>query len=319
MPEAGIVVVTYNSGAEIGPCLDAALATGCSIVVVDNASSDNTLEEVRRRPIGLLANPENRGFAAAVNQGVRALSTPLILLLNPDAVLLRGLDHLVAACALPHAAGASGMLVSADGVPQTGFMFRRLPTVGALVCEILLINRLWPANPVNWHYRCFDLDHSAAQTVEQPAGAFLMIRRDVWAALGGFDEDFHPLWFEDVDYCKRAQDRGYGFYYEPAAVAKHTGGHSIPKIPLEKRQFYWYRSLLGYIARHSRVGESRAVALAVMVGSLLRMVGGVILERSLDPIRVYAKVIRLAGRHFWRAGSGSGQAALPKGQVAGKR
>lgn len=319
MPEAGIVVVTYNSGAEIGACLDAALATGSPIVVVDNASSDNTLEEVRRRPVALLTNPENRGFAAAVNQGVRALSTPLILLLNPDAVLTRGMEELVRGCARPHAAGASGLLVSADGVPQTGFMFRRLPTAGALMCEILLINRLWPANPINWHYRCFDLDHSAPQVVEQPAGAFLMIRRDAWAALGGFNEDFYPLWFEDVDFCKRAQYYGYCFYYEPGAVAKHTGGHSILKIPLEKRQLYWYRSLLGYSAEHMRVGESRAVALAVIVGSLLRMIGGVILERSLGSIRLYAKVLPLAGRHFWRAGSGSGRVVLPTGRIAGKK
>ena len=90
MGEAGIVVVTYNSEAEIGACLDRARLTGAEIVVVDNASTDGTCEEVTRRGVRLIANPENRGFAAAVNQGMRALDTPFVLLLNPDAHLETG-------------------------------------------------------------------------------------------------------------------------------------------------------------------------------------------------------------------------------------
>ena len=77
MPEAGIVVVTYESEAEIGACLDRALPTGAEIVVVDNASTDRTRQEVTRRNVRLITNPENRGFAAAVNQG-QPLALPTI-------------------------------------------------------------------------------------------------------------------------------------------------------------------------------------------------------------------------------------------------
>ncbi len=306
MARVGIVIVTYNSAGEIGACLEAACSTNAEVVVVDNASTDGTAEEARRFGVKVLANAENRGFAAAVNQGIAALSTPLILLLNPDAVLATGLDALADACDLPRAAGASGKLVSPDGTPQTGFMFRRLPTVTALIFEALLVNRIWPNNPVNWHYRCLGHDVRAAQEVEQPAGAFLMVRRDVWQALGGFDEHFRPLWFEDVDFCKRAHDRTYRFYYTPEAVAKHTGGHSIPKIPLEKRQLCWYRSLFGYTGRHMPALGVCAVALAVMAGSLLRMAGAVAGSRSMGPVRVYWKVMVLAGRQFFSAGRYSG-------------
>ncbi len=302
MGEAGIVIVTCNSAGEIGPCVDAALSSGAETIVVDNASQDETLAEVRRRPVRLIANEVNRGFAGAVNQGIRALSAPFVLLLNPDAVLETGLDRLVEACRRPGAAGASGKLLSPDGSPQTGFMFRRLPTTAVLVCEALGINRIWPHNPANWHYRCFDRDHDAPQQVEQPAGAFLMLRRDAWEALGGLDEGFFPLWFEDVDYCRRARDRGYAFHYVPYAVAKHTGGHSIPKIPVEKRELYWYGSVLRYVRRHLRAGDLRAVAVAVLAGSVLRMMGGVVRARSFAPIRVYVKVMRLAGRELVGAG-----------------
>src|SRR5579864_8956538 len=101
MSDIGIVIVTYNSGAEIGACLDAALTSNAEILVVDNGSHDGTVAEIARRGVRLIANPNNRGFAAAVNQGFAALRCPYILVLNPDAVLLRGLDKMREACGLP--------------------------------------------------------------------------------------------------------------------------------------------------------------------------------------------------------------------------
>ena len=298
MRDVGIVIVTHNSAEEIGLCLDAALATGAEVVVVDNASGDQTRGEVERRGIRLIANASNAGFAAAVNQGIRALSTPLLLLLNPDAVIQGSLDPLREACRDPQTAAAGGLLVDHFGKPQTGFNVRRFPSATALCLEALLVNRVWPGNPVNWHYRCLGLDCSSAMEVEQPAGAFLMIRRDAWEKLGGLDEGFYPLWFEDVDFLKRAKDNGYHIRYVPQAVAKHTGGHSIRKISLEFRQFYWYRSLLKYSAKHFSPGAEKAVCLAVIVGSLMRTVLGIPRQRSLKPIAVYGRVWKLALRQL---------------------
>ena len=294
----GIVIVTHNSTPDIGSCLDAALGTGAQVVVVDNASTDGTCLEVERRGVRLIANSSNAGFAAAVNQGIRALPAPLLLLLNPDAILQSGLEYLCAACDDPQTAAAGGMLVDNQGNPQIGFMVRRFPSPAALCLEVLLVNRLWPGNPVNWHYRCLDLNYTAPLEVEQPAGAFLMIRRDAWEKLGGFDESFYPLWFEDVDFLKRAREKGYRVCYTPGAVAKHTGAHSIRKISLEFRQFYWYRSLLTYAARHFPPGSEKIVCLAVIIGSIIRTMLGIAHQRSLKPIAVYGKVVRLAGRQL---------------------
>jgi len=220
--------------------------------------------------------------------------------LNPDARLERGLDALVECCRRPGVAGACGKLVDASGQPQAGFAIRRLPTPAALICEALLLNRLWPRNPWNWHYRCLGFDFSTPGDVEQPAGAFLMIRRDVWQELHGFDERFYPLWFEDVDFCWRARERGYRMYYTPNAVAKHTGGHSLVKISLENRQLYWYRSLLGFAAKHYRSSTVRMVGLAVFFGSIPRMLWGIAAFRSLTPISVGSKTMGLAGKTFIR-------------------
>ena len=305
MAECGIVIVTYNSQAVIGACLDAAMASGADVVIIDNASEDGTLAKIARtgatgRGARLIANPANRGFAAAVNQGFATLSTPYVLLLNPDAVLRTGLGPLREACDRPGGAGAGGRLVDSQGNPQTGFMIRRLPTAAALTLEALLLNRIWPGNRINRRYRGLDLDDSAPLEVEQPAGAFLMVRRTVWEELGGFDEGFFPLWFEDVDFCRRAIDRGYRLYYTPQAVAEHAGGHSIRGLGLEMCRFYWYRSLLKYSARHFGPMAFRGVSLAVVTGSILRGVAESVLRRSLKPMAAYGQVVRLAGRClFW--------------------
>jgi N-acetylglucosaminyl-diphospho-decaprenol L-rhamnosyltransferase len=301
MSEAGIVVVTHESASEIGACLDAAAIAGAEIVVVDNASGDDTCREVTRRGVRLIANQENRGFAAAVNQGIRSLDTPFVLLLNPDARLQTGLEELCECCRDERAAGACGKLVDTAGRPQAGFAVRSLPSPAALMFEALLVNRIWPGNPINWHYRCLGFNFSAPAEVEQPAGAFLMIRRAVWEDLGGFDEHFYPLWFEDVDYCWRAREFGYRMFYTPLAVAKHTGGHSVANISLEKRQLYWYRSLLRFAAKHSRSSTYRMSCLTVFLGSIPRMILGIATFRSLKPIAVYGKVMALAGKQFVRA------------------
>ena len=168
MSEAGIVIVTHQSAAEIGPCLDAALTTGAEIVVIDNASSDQTCATVTKRSVRLIANPENLGFAAAVNQGIRALDTPFVLLLNPDARLEQGFDALCDCCRREQVAAACGKLVDESGRPQAGFSIRSLPSPAALIFEALLVNRL-AAEPL--YYRapvdqCFQ--HIALKETNSP-------------------------------------------------------------------------------------------------------------------------------------------------------
>jgi N-acetylglucosaminyl-diphospho-decaprenol L-rhamnosyltransferase len=305
MQSVGVVIVTHNSESEIGACLDALRETNAEVVVVDNASADGTVAAVQGRGVNLIPNRTNRGFAAAVNQGFAAVNGDFVLVLNPDSVLQSSLKPLVEACSLPGAAGAGGLLLGRDGLPQVGFMVRGFPTVAALALESLLLNRIWPTNPANRKYRGFGLDYTRRIPVEQPAGAFLMIRRAVWEELGGFDEGFYPLWFEDVDFCRRASQRGYRLYYEPKAVAKHTGAHSISRLTVELRQIYWYRSLLRYSAKHFRPLGLRAVCLAVVTGSIVRLLVEMTSTRSLKPLAVYSKVVRLASQCLfvgWRDG-----------------
>jgi N-acetylglucosaminyl-diphospho-decaprenol L-rhamnosyltransferase len=299
MMRVAIVVVTYNSAHEIGGCLDAlAGLEGVEAVVVDNASSDHTTTEVLVRNVALLANRTNVGFAAAVNQGVRATSAPYVLLLNPDAHLVQGLDKLTERCAEPGTGAAGGLLLGSDGTPQSGFMARSLPSPAALAFEVLGINRLWPSNSVNWHYRCRGLDPVIPAFVEQPAGAFLMFPRYVWERLGGFDERFYPVWFEDVDFCARIKQAGLKIMYEPGAVARHAGSHSIEGLSLENREEYWYGNLLEYAAKHYSSRGYRTICAAVVMGSFFRAVRGFGRE-GFKAISIYGGIAKLAlGRLF---------------------
>jgi hypothetical protein len=296
---AGAVVVTYNSSYCVGRCLDACIEQGvANIVVVDNASQDNSVAEAKRRHgVRVIANPVNKGFAAAVNQGVESLDDDAVLILNPDTLISRGIDDLEAALDDNCVAAAAGTLIGVDGRPQDGFNVRAFPTPVTLVFEALGINRLWPSNPVNRRYR-IRLNTRQITDVDQPAGAFLMVKRVAWHTLGGFDESFYPVWFEDVDFCKRLKDRGFRIVYVPAAIAIHSGGDSVSKLPWIVRQQVWYGSLLRYASKHFCGASVRVVAIAVVVGCTARAIGRALTEFSLAPFTACSKVVRFTGLYL---------------------
>ncbi len=296
-PSIGIIVVTHNSAGFIEPCLEAARQHSDQVVVVDNASSDRTCEIVRQfASVRLVSNTQNAGFAAAANQGFTLLSTEFVLMLNPDAILQSGLEILAEACRLPGVAAAAGLLIDTAGRPQIGFMVRRFPTPAVLAFEALGLNKLWPGNSVNRRYRCQNLDYSKPQDVDQPAGAFLLVSRRVWLELGGLDEQFHPLWFEDVDFLLRLRKHGYKTRFVPAAAALHYGAHSIAGLEPRLRVWYWYANLLRYAAKHFRSKGFRMVSAAVALGTTARMITGISAGHGLRPLAEYGKVLRLAGR-----------------------
>jgi|SRR6185312_3497355 len=296
MERVAVVIVTYNSAGEIGACLDALPAAHpceLEIIVVDNASTDGTAVEAAKRNVRVIANPVNAGFAAAVNQAIRSTTAPLLLSLNPDTRLEGGLESMAAQFQEPETGAVGGLLIGDDGKPQTGFMARNLPSPAALIFEVLGMNRLWPHNPVNWHYRCLGLDRMHTAVVEQPAGAFLMFSRRAWETVGGFDERFWPIWFEDVDFCARLKSAGFRIYYHPEGVAKHSGSHSVRPLGLEKRAGYWYGSLLEYAAKHFRSVAFRTTCVAVAVSAVLRAVVG-FPRYKLKALEVYGSIVGLA-------------------------
>lgn len=295
------LVITHNSAGDAGACLEACLrfreefAEG--ILVVDNASKDATRHVVRAQAgVRLIENRENRGFAGAVNQGIAALEgAEAVLVLNPDVriasppgLLARALE------ADPVVALAGGLLMGEDGRAQRGFHLRRLPTPAALAFEALGWNRLFPGNAVNRRYRALDLAPDEPARNLQPAGACMLVRRRAWTAVGGLDEGFHPVWFEDVDFAARLLAGGWATEYVPQFAAIHTGGRSIAGLEWERRQLYWYSSQFRYVSRHFRATGRWAVCLAAATGLLARGLRGMVWQRSVKPLAVCGRLVRLA-------------------------
>jgi N-acetylglucosaminyl-diphospho-decaprenol L-rhamnosyltransferase len=304
MPRCSAIIVTYNSAESIAQCLAALAAEDCEIVVVDNASQDETVARVeafrREHPVELLRISRNLGFAAGVNHGVKAASGDFLLVLNPDAIAEPGaVTALIGCMTAQSAAAAGGALLDASGQLQRGFAFRRLPTLGSLLCEVLLVNQLWPSNPVNRRYRCLDADYSKVQPVEQPAGACLAITREAWEAVGGMDTQFTPVWFEDVDFCKRLLDSGRKIVYCPAARFHHSGAHSVGKLSFADKQLFWYTNMLRYARKHFSRAKVLILQIGIIKGMILRMLAALLGAGPKDvgaaeAVRAYGGVIRLA-------------------------
>jgi N-acetylglucosaminyl-diphospho-decaprenol L-rhamnosyltransferase len=294
------IVVTHNSGATIGPCLEALAGEDCEIVVVDNASADDTVQRIEEfvawNPVRLMANDENIGFGAAVNQGAREATGDMLLILNPDAIAEPGAVAAILRCMQSTRAGAvGGALLEDDGQPARGFAFRRLPTLAALLYEVLLVNQLWPGNPVNRRYRCLDADYLGQQEVEQPAGACLAVTRTAWDSVGGFDEQFFPVWFEDVDLCKRLLDNGLKIFYCPEARFRHSGAHSVGQLRFRDRQIFWYTNMLRYARKHFTSGQVFFLRTAIIKGMLLRSIGALFGARKAplgETLSAYWGVVR---------------------------
>ena len=287
------VVVTYGSRDVIADCLTA-LGEVDEVIVVDNASSDGSAAFVAGQfpAVRLIDNKTNKGFAAAGNQGVRSANNELILLINPDAVVQSGVPHLATRCT-GETGAVGGKLVDDNGKPQKGFNVRAFPTPLSLVFEALLINRIWPSNPINRRYRCLDFDLEATGLCDQPAGAFLMFSKAAFEKVGGFDEQFFPLWFEDVDFCLRLKQAGFQIAYDPTASALHQGGHSLRRMALQNKQVAWYGSLLRFAKKHFSAAAAFQLRLAVRAGLFLRWFGCALGAGSSEQRQAYWKAWRM--------------------------
>jgi GT2 family glycosyltransferase len=277
-PTVSVLIVSWQSGPLLLRCLRSLTDEGLDIVVCDNASTDGSPDLVAREHphVRLLRQPRNLGFAGGVNAARAAAAAPRLLLLNPDTVAAPGAIARLAAVldAHPAVAAVAGRLVGEDGRPQRDFNLRRLPTLASLAVDLLLLDHLWPGNPVSNRYYARDLDPDAPAEVEQPAAACLMVRAEVFDRLGGLDESFVPAWWEDVDFCRRLRDAGHRIRYEPSARFAHTGGASLAHLGRPAFTRAYERNLCRYVDKHH--GRAAAVAVRTLVSArrLLRRLGG---------------------------------------------
>lgn len=238
-PDLSIVIVNWNAKAHLRRCLESLRQTfpthvSAKITVVDNASSDGTLAMLGHEfpEVEPLCNTANLGFARANNLAIRQSTSRYLCLLNSDVVVHEGcFDRLLVYLANHPEVGLVGpQLLNPDGTAQPscyGF-----PTRWNTLCHALGIQRLLPrATIFNGLYGKYDSQNRQRQ-VDVLSGCFWVIRREVLQQVGLLDENFFIYW-EDFDYCKRCQDRGWPIVYLPEAKATHYGGASSAAAPLK--------------------------------------------------------------------------------------
>lgn len=226
-----VLIVNYNAGPDLLRCVQSALAQADEVVVVDNASHDDSLEAVRslagREPrLLVVPNPRNLGFARACNIGTGSAHGELLLFLNPDCVLAPGaLAQLrQALLADPQAGMAGGLLLNPDGSEQAGGR-RLVPTPWRAFTRAFGLQSL--ARRFPRLLRNYDLHRQplplGPEPVEAISGACMMVRRAALIEAGLLDEAYF-MHCEDLDWCMRFRQLGWRILFVPAARITHDKG-----------------------------------------------------------------------------------------------
>lgn len=248
--DLSVIIVSYNVAGYLLDCLESILGQPSrlqyEVIVVDNASADGTVEKVRQAfpQVQLIANPDNPGLSRATNQALRQATGRYVLYLNPDTRVGPGaLDRLVAfADAHPDASLFGCRLLNPDGSLQAPCY--RFPTLRMTLFTFFP----WVPidSPANGRYprECYDRVFEP----EHILGAALTVRRQAVDALGGWSEDFF-LYFEETDFCYRANKAGYKSLYCPDAWVIHHGDCSTSQTP-DRMRLQFYRSESLFYARN---------------------------------------------------------------------
>jgi N-acetylglucosaminyl-diphospho-decaprenol L-rhamnosyltransferase len=247
MPDAGVVVVTYNALPWIEQSIESVQDE--EVVVVDNGSTDGTVEVVRERfPQARLIERENLGLASGWNAGMAVVGGRYLLLLNADAWLTAGaLARLVEfADTRPEAAVVGPRLLNTDGTLQRSV--RGFPTLWRLATEYLFLRKLAPGSQLLNAFYAGGFDHDEVREVEVVMGACMLVRREAVEQVGPLDDAFF-LFSEETDWCYRFEQAGWKVLFFPGAECMHVGGASHGGLMFREN----VRGHLRFLAKHRGV------------------------------------------------------------------
>jgi GT2 family glycosyltransferase len=306
--DLSIVIVNWNTKDLLLQCIQTikqtTLERSVEIIVVDNASVDGSAEAIRGLPkVTVLCNEKNLGFAAANNRGIRVSNGKYVCLVNSDVEVLElCLDR---------------MCMYMDEHPEVGLLGPKvlnkdltlqrscaeLPSVRNTMTQALMLDRIFPK--ARWFRNRFlsDFGYDTEQDVEVLSGCFMMARREGLEEIGLLDEKFF-IYKEDVDWCKRFADGGWGVRFYPAAKAIHYGGASSAVAPakflieMEKANLQYWRK------HHTWLGQTVAT-IAILAHYWTRMCGWMLiyLFRPGKNVRPGQMTLRYAACLRWLLGA----------------
>jgi GT2 family glycosyltransferase len=298
--EWSAVIVNFNSAVLLDGCLTA-LYSGdlppAEVVVVDNASTDDSLAELAAWPqVTLEPCPHNLGFAGGANRGIAMTETPLVLVLNPDVEVDSGFGRAV------EAVFASQPRLGAVGAKLRYPNGQTIQHAGGIVHRPLLTTS---------HRGYGEVDQGqwdAPADVDFVTGGVLALRRSAFDQVGAFDESFWPAYYEDVDLCWRLRGVGWQVRYEPTLSATHIESVGLGRSLDYFRAFH--RSRLRFALKHLTARDWREAFVPAEVDRLRGELSAI--EDDDWPVRSGAQAIEELAR------LGGVAAGIPQGLLPGK-
>ena len=258
MPDVSVIIISWNTKQHLLNCISSlANQSGIKeVIVVDNGSTDGSPEAVEKQfpQVKLIRNKENLGFAKANNIGMRASTGRYLCLINSDVIVQDGcIEKLIEFMDKNSSVGLAGpRVLNPDGSLQVSC--RHFPSVRNNLCQALGLNYLFPKSAFFSEPLMKYWAHDAIRKVDVLSGCFWIVRRKALDIVGLLDEDFF-IYGEDIDWCRRFHNAGWGVVFYPGAEAIHIGRASSSNAPvrfyleLQKADLRYWRK------HHGRLGQ----------------------------------------------------------------
>ncbi|MDW8328014.1 MAG: glycosyltransferase family 2 protein [Anaerolineales bacterium] len=300
MPRLSVIIVSWNVRELLRACLRSLPLNDpqTEVIVVDSASSDGTTAMVRDEfpSVRLIASEVNLGYSRGNNLGLERARGEYLLVLNPDTEIVG--DTLARMCAYMDAHPQVGVLgpqlVYADSMPQS--TRRRFPTLLTAFFESTWLQPLAPRSVLD-HYYARDLPADRPAEVDWIVGAALLLRREAYQQVGGFDEGFF-MYSEELDLCRRMKAAGWKVVHLPAARILHHEARSSAQVPAATH-IRFNASKVRYFRKYHGAAVAEALRLYLLanfaVQLALEWMKGLLghkRELRAQRVRAYAEVLR---------------------------
>ncbi|NJD23531.1 MAG: glycosyltransferase [Melioribacter sp.] len=255
MIDLSIIIINYNVKEFLLNLLDslrkAVKNISTEIIIVDNASDDGSVEILREKfpNIKLIANKKNVGFGSANNQALQVAKGKYFLLINPDTIVRE--DTLIKMLGFfdktPQVGIAGCKVLNPDGSLQLACR-RGFPGPWTSFTKVMGLSKLFPKSRLFARYNLTFLNENQTYEVDAISGAFMMMRKEVYEKIGGFDQQFF-MYGEDLDLCYRVQKSGYKVYYVHNTEIIHYKGESTKRSSLDETKIF-YDAMHLFVRKH---------------------------------------------------------------------
>jgi N-acetylglucosaminyl-diphospho-decaprenol L-rhamnosyltransferase len=311
MLDLSIIIVSWNVADLLATCLDSIFASPISpssaktnlpsveVIVVDSASSDNTVFMLRERfpQVKLVPLDSNVGFTRGNNVGLKQAAGRYLLLLNPDTTILENTiprmigyldDHPEVGIVGPHT-------LNEDGSTQS--TRRHFPNFLIGLFESTWLQPYAPKSLLDYYYVANGTPPDATVEVDWVQGSAMMVRREVYEQIGGLDEGY-IMYSEELDWCKRARQAGWSVVFLGDARIVHYGGKSSKQV-VGRSHLLFQQSKLRYFRKYHGMAAAQLLRLFLLFNYLTQLgieAGKLLLGHKPDlrrqRIRVYWQVLR---------------------------